>query len=347
MSAFSATEFDSDNYFKYRPSYDDSFFKYIFNYYLINFMHKQKKHDFKKLCIVDLGSGPGTNIISLIDVIAEFKVRKFQIWQNLNNCKIIVTDVSENMLNEAKLEINKKLDRLDKEMNDFFDISYLQCSGETIDLNINSNTVDLVLAAECVHWMNKELMFKSVSKVLKNDIGVYAYWGYVDPVFVEYNKKTGDDIEKANKIYEDFVYEGEGKLGEFWEQPGRGNLRSLYKDMNNYLFNEINKKTFDNILSCYRFVNLGVEIVESLEDNFKDELKIDNEALKICKEMKFENYLKYIDTWSSSYKWNKEHSKEESVSKLFWKEINDTLKWDINKEVKIEFKTVYTFCCKR
>lgn len=325
MSEFSANNFKSHDYSLFRPSYSPSFFKYILEYSRFN----SDDWKSKTLSIVDIGSGPATCIITLLPIIYEYVISNDL---NIENVEIYVTDVSEVMLDEAKKNVDKILRSFDDLK--LFSIKYLNVSGEDIAKSVDSESIDIVFAAECAHWLNVDKWFQSVYEVLKTGTGVFAYWGYVDPNFIKINDSE-ENAKTANVFYEDFVYEKGGKLGPYWEQPGRGILRSLYKHMNELILKDERWK--NNIICTRDIKNKKIQII-----NKDQHLKIDQNILKITNNMRVIDYLSYIDTWSSSSKWNKENADKGKISLLFYEQLEALIKWKLTDYIEIEFQTVYS-----
>ena len=333
MSAFSANTFNSHDYSLYRPSYSTEFFQYIFQYLGLNEWKSES------INILDVGSGPGTCILKIIPILKEVINSK---ETPLKKVKIFVSDLSNTMLNEAKINIDKVI----RDSLESFEIEYIQSGGETIDLKINEQ-IDLIIAAECVHWLNSEKWLDCMHKLLKKD-GVLAYWGYVDPVFT---KIEGSDdknrLKIANDEYNSFVYEEKGKLGEYWQQPGRSKLRSLYKEVNEIALNNEGDKWYETIM-CRRDPLIGeIETIfnndgNSDGDNGKvSRFEFKDDVLKIEMRLTIEQLLNYMDTWSSSFKWNSSH--EEKVSLLFGKKLEEKVGLKKSDDIVIEMKTVYLF----
>lgn len=287
MSQFADSNFDSKLYDLYRPTYPPKFISYI--------IEKCIPIDKENVRIVDIGTGPGTALSTLIDLIEEktkngqLKVKKYEIW---------ATDVSEVMIEQAK----QKLSKYNSEL---IQINFAVCQGEEIDSIVEG--VDLVLAAECAHWLNVDKWIACMRKVCH---GYLVYWGYVDGVFIDY--------PELNQFYDDFVYD-EGELGKCWNQPGRNILRSCFKDTNERM-----KKEFECEI-VYRNPATGVG---------------EGSPLRITQNVTVEDYLKYVDTWSASFSWNASHKPEERAGLLFDKGFQ---KYGLNHNDKlnIEMKTVY------
>jgi ubiquinone/menaquinone biosynthesis C-methylase UbiE len=330
MSEFASTDFNSRHYSLHRPSYTIDFFKYIFKY--ANLTPNWK---YNSLSIVDIGSGPGTCFTTIIPYLlelittGELNVAIVNLW---------VTDISETMLEEAKININNLLEEVDDNNNKIIQIKYLQAGSEDIAKYIESESIDIVFAAECAHWLNKDKWFQAMNSILKKGTGVFSYWGYVDPVFIKINDSKSLAL-KANEFYEEFVYESPDRLGPYWEQPGRNILRNLFHNINDSILND--RENWRDVIVCYRNSKSG--IVESF-GSCKG-FKIDEEALTINKTINVMEFISYVDTWSASSKWNKTHDCK--VSLLFYEELESIIHWKLLDSVEIEFQTVYTLSKKK
>lgn len=165
----------------------------------------------------------------------------------------------------------------------------------------------------------------------------------IDPVFIDVKKASNDYVEQlksANEIYENFVYERKEGLGKYWQQPGRGKLRSMYKGLNDILLND---NRWGDIACTYRVPSIDSKVFNAV-GNGKE--KWGNDCFILEKEMSLANFLKYVDTWSSSHKWNQSHGVGEKAGELFLKELNQKIGWNDKTIVKVGFKTFYTLARK-
>lgn len=287
MSQFADFQFDSKFYDLHRPSYPPGFISYVID--------RCVPQHAAKFTIVDIGTGPGTAITTFIEL---FEEKKQQGKINVDQLTIWATDVSVVMIDQAR-------QKLAEYTNANINIKFATCKGEEIDTLVKQ--VDLVLAAECVHWLDTEQWLACVKKVCT---GHLVYWGYVDPVFVDY--------PELNKFYDDFVYDS-GDFGKCWSQPGRNRLRSSFKDINEQV-----QKEFKNEL-VYRDPTTGVG---------KDSV------LRIIKTVTIRDFLTYVDTWSASFTWNSTHKSEERASLLFYKGLEER-GFKLDDKITTEMKTVY------
>ena len=339
MSAFAAKSFQSHDYALYRPSYSLDFFKYIFSFAGLI----KNSQDGRKLSILDVGAGPGTCMITIIPYLTTLVEEK---KINVQKIRLIVTDVSSNMLSEAKKNLTEVISKIGDEHANLFELVYFEAGGEGLTELVGKASIDIVIAAECVHWLKSADWLNCMHQILKPQTGALAFWGYVDPVFtgVEKPGEHEKEVEKANEFYESFVYEAEGKLGVYWQQPGRSKLRGLCKEANALVYDDT--KNWGDVVTVYRDPLQGdVSVFDRLKGqdiNFK----ADDEAFKLTKTFTLDKFLHYADTWSSSHKWNAEHGENEKVSSIFYNGLNESTKWELEDVIEVEFKTYYTLAKK-
>lgn len=70
-------------------------------------------------------------------------------------------------------------------------------AAEQVDSVLDSQSVDLLVVAQAIHWFNQEQFWPAVARVLKPG-GTVAYWGYGTT-----SLSGGDDDVEANKIFMD------------------------------------------------------------------------------------------------------------------------------------------------
>lgn len=272
MSSFSDSNFKSDAYAQFRPAYDQQVFDKITSY------HKGGLE-----LAVDIGSGTGQAAYPLTKY---FK-------------KVIGTDLSHTMIKTA----NKKITEEFKGK-----IEFQQSPGEDLSF-LADESVDLVTAAQCIHWFNHPKFFAEINRILKPN-GTLAFWGYADPVFGE---------PAVDKAIMDFTYDDPTKLGPYWEQPGRNIVRNLLKDVNAPTENFTDIETYEHH--------------PGLEGEPKS-------PLIIKREIPLEIYHSYITTWSSYHSWKKAHPSEKDIADRFYEELQNRFKWTPKTKVTVEWLTV-------
>lgn len=224
---------------------------------------------------VDLGCGPGEATEELAGYFD----------------KVIGTDVSQKMIEEAAKTAKRN-------------VVYEVASADKLS-HIENNSIDMVTAAECAHWLKADSWFEEMYRVLAPN-GTLAYWCYVDPEF--------PGLPRANDIYTDMVYNDKDWIGGFWQEPGRTILRQMYKPIN--------------------------EAVP--KQKFRD-IETSRTALDLRKKLKVEELLCYIETYSAFHKWASQRGVErESFSLEFMKRLNQSFGWTENTEVEVAWQTSVT-----
>ncbi|CCE81380.1 Piso0_001280 [Millerozyma farinosa CBS 7064] len=198
MATYSATDFDTSHYNIARPSYPESFYKFLIQY------HDKSINEYKRESALDIGCGSGFVTFKLLEYFD----------------KVIGTDISDTMIGQCKQDERTKIY---KERIQFF-----TAKAEQAPSQILPSSIDLLTGAECCHWVDHDEFFKESFRVLKPG-GTLAYWFYGDPIFVGY--------PEANDIYNKYTFgsslrNGESNgferyLGPYYEQPGRQYLREL------------------------------------------------------------------------------------------------------------------------
>lgn len=298
MSAFAQDNFDASKYSQSRPTYPDSFFDKI-----VAFHQAGKDGQFNR--VVDLGCGPGEASLPMLD--------KFD--------EVIATDVSGSMIKKAQANFDKKSAELraagkhvPKKVT--VALSASEDLSKILPSPSQDGSVDLVTAAECVHWFDWDKWLTEMVRVIKKD-GTLAFFSYVDPIFIDY--------PELQEFYEETVYESGDFLGPYWQQPGRGYLRGKNK-----LINEI-------VLKDDRFYDVKVVYYDPLVDT----AGLDDKMV-ISKDWTVQTYLDYIDTWSSSHNWNQAHPGRDA-SELLYQELKRRTGWKKEQKIRIAWQSVYCF----
>jgi ubiquinone/menaquinone biosynthesis C-methylase UbiE len=276
MATYAEKDFDSNNYVDKRPGYPDSLFDALFTY------HQGATH-----FAVDVGSGPGTASFSLLE--------KFE--------TVLATDPSDVMIKPGIEAITPDLrDR----------ISFKVSPAEDLSSVVTENgSVDLIICAEALHWINHGKFFREAHRVLRSG-GTLAYWGYVEPRFI--------DFPKANEIYEKYVFEDPRYLGPFWK-PGKEYLRYFFDDV------QIPTEMFSHIEKHDYYPGVTEK---------KTAYYLGDGSYTLSK------FSQYLSSWSAVHSWTKEHPGEDIIS-LFINELKDSLGWDSETELRVEWGTTYTF----
>ncbi len=99
--------------------------------------------------------------------------------------KIIATDASSSQIEHAELHPK---------------IEYHTATAENSGLE--SDSIDLLTVATAIHWINSELFFPEVKRIVKNG-GVIAVWTYSE-------SKINDEVDKVSKYFTQDI------VGKYW-----------------------------------------------------------------------------------------------------------------------------------
>lgn len=138
------------------------------------------------------------------------------------------------------------------------------------------------------------------------------YFGYADPVFV------GEPV-LCNELLEQIQY-GDDWLGPYWEQPGREILRDLLVQVDQ----KIPLDKFQ-VVERAKFTGSGANTTK----------------LQVEREMKFGDFINYISTWSSLHSYQKRFPQGKVTERVF-STYHTRFGWDLNKPLKVVWKTCYT-----
>lgn len=289
MATYSEKDFDTAHYNSARPSYPDQFYHTLMEYHRPN--HTQ--------LALDVGTGSG---------FVAFKLSEYF-------DKVVATDISESMISQCNLDPRTNGCKIRFEV----------APAEQSPASVEPESIDMITAAECCHWMDHPRFFRECARVLKKG-ATLAYWFYLDPVFV--------GNSRANEIYMDFAYgssvekygeTSERFFGPFYEQPGHEYLRTAMADVSppGELFTDIIRHHYHP------------------EKNDRDYT-----TLYIERKVTLSVYRDYVTSWSGYHNWKKENTGEDTVDG-FMEELADALGVDMDVPVKIVFPTVYTFARRR
>lgn len=280
MATYAEKDFDSKNYVVNRPGYPKELFDAIFEY-----------HQGPKVLALDVGSGPGTASFPLLDYVD----------------KVLATDPSSVMIQPGVESITPELkDRIEFKVAPAEDLS---------NVLPEDNKVDIIISAEALHWVKHAQFFKEASRVLRTG-GTLAYWGYVEPRFI--------DFPKANEIYEKYVYEDPRYMGPKWVQPGKNFLR--------YFFND---------------VHIPTDQFEAIEKHDYYPGVTENHTAYYHGDHKYTmaKFLDYLQSWSAYHTWQKENPGQD-IAVLFVNELKETFGWTDDTELRVEWGTVYVLARK-
>lgn len=204
---FSDSNFDTDEYWKNRPTYPAEWFQLLLDYHKGGNDHA-----------MDVGSGPG-----------EVAVRLFGKFK-----KITAVDDSEVMRQRCIVNMHQKLNQMlaDGECPEIgldeigFD-AILSPSEDITDLKDGS--VDMITAGECVHWFDWEKWPLEVSRLLRSQ-GTVCYFEYTDPVLVDY--------PEIQQEIDYMIYEDETFLEPYWIQPATSRFRMFLQGLSDHFKND-------------------------------------------------------------------------------------------------------------
>ena len=114
--------------------------------------------------------------------------------------RVIGTDPSAGMIRQAREQT--------KETN----VEFREGSAERTDF-LKDGTVDCVVAGQAAHWFDYARLWPEMARLLRPG-GTVAFWGYKDPVLVDYPKAT--EVLNRNTYGAD-----PETLGPYWSMPGR------------------------------------------------------------------------------------------------------------------------------
>ena len=154
-----------------------------------------KWHAGKTDVCLDVGTGPG--------LVARAMGRYFAAVKGI--------DPGEGMLAEAA-RINQK--------SGVKNVEYEQASAEDMP-NIKDHSVDAIVSAQAAHWFRHGEAGQEFARVLRRD-GTLAIWVYEGLVV--------QNCPEATRVMRDYA-DSKGKLGPYWEQPGRSVLRSKMRSI--------------------------------------------------------------------------------------------------------------------
>ncbi|GME89039.1 unnamed protein product [Ambrosiozyma monospora] len=176
MSSYLNTAYNADIYQSFRPTYPESFYSKILQYHRDN--NKKLLSTEKLGTLLDVGCGTGVTTIPFA--------------KNFTNA--VGTDFSPNMIKAARERVTES-----------DNVKFQVAKAEDSDSIVPAGSIDVLTAAECVHYTDKEKFIESSLTVLKSG-GTLAYWIYIRPIFKN---------EKINQLFQDFTFKGDSLLSDF------------------------------------------------------------------------------------------------------------------------------------
>lgn len=319
MTTFSKTGFKTLNYNSFRPHYPVSFYKILAEY-----VTKGQPSHLPISTAIDLGCGTGVATYPLL---------------NLSQ-HAIGLDLSPSMIETANSLIDQRLAEL--EISDNSRIAFKVGSTEDF-VNQGANdipheSVDLITAAQCIHWFQDyDSFFESAAKLLKKG-GTLAYWYYVDPIITNVYgpgiSSLPEKLRRAVDLYSKYVYDDERYIGPHWEQPGRNILKYNLKEVNE----RIPKQLYEDV-TIQRY---------NPDPSEPDVLPGDKDLCLIQKKVPISRFEQYLSTYSGFHNYKEATGNEENIIEKFFMELQNELGWDRETtEVDLVFNTGYTFLTKK
>lgn len=252
-------------------------------------------HDMGTKLVVDVGCGTGIATYPLL--------RYFD--------KVVGCDPSATMLIPAEEE-RGKLPKKDQAR-----IEFKKVAAEKLSDVLLENSVDMIIGAESIRWVNHALFFEEAFKILRPH-GTLAYRFYVEPVFLDY--------PEANEIFQSFVYEDERYFAPYWP-PEMQHVRNFGKSIT------IPREKFENI-EC--------EIFDPLKSKKTTAFRM------IRNDYTIENLRNLLRTWSIYHTW-KEKNKESGndISDMLVEKLQNRCGWNRDTKLRVEWGTCYYLARKR
>jgi SAM-dependent methyltransferase len=139
-STFGGTDFNWKNYERYRPTYPPALYEAIFAF------HSAAAADLPLPSwetVYDFGCGPGTTFAHLLS--------RFS--------RVVGVDLNKPQLDAALVRFSEKAERSR--------VSVVEGKAEEIAERVEEGSVDLVVCAEAVHWLDAGRWLQGVGKMLK------------------------------------------------------------------------------------------------------------------------------------------------------------------------------------
>lgn len=341
MTTFSKTNFKSLNYNSFRPHYPPSFYKILADYVTKVELPLPINLPIDKT--IDLGCGTGVATYPLLNI----------------STNVIGVDLSLKMIETANSLIEKNLQTLGINNSTLtLRIKFITGSVEEFvkqqqqnkDHNIAStlepNSIDLITAAQCIHWFQDyDSFFQNCHQLLKNDTGVLAYFFYNDPKIVGFLGPAREDIPKEEilklsyQVYNKYVYDDDNYIGQYWEQPGRNILKHFCQQVNEKIPRDLYT---DIVINTFK---------PSIEKNNSGSTSIANEEVDLDLKkigISIQDYIDYISTYSGFHNYKEVTGNDDLLTNEFVKELIEVTGWDLEKtKIDLVWNTGYTFIRKR
>lgn len=318
MATYSKASFKSLNYNTFRPHYPASFYGILGDYL------KSRGNSVPVRNALDLGCGTGVATYPLL---------------NLSE-NVVGLDLSPVMVKTAEELKNERLKELDIGNSDRIRFRTGSVESQIYSglYEIKEGSVDLITAAQCIHWFKDyDIFFKAAAKLLKPG-GVIAYWYYVDPVITSFSGPSSVDKETALKnaydIYHKYVYDDPEYIGQHWENPGRQIIKEFYVDVDKH----IPEQLYD-----YKLINK----LELKPGALKD--PSENQDLVLRREsIKLKDLEGYLLTYSGYHNYKEATNDEKDFTGSYFAELEKVNGWNRDETtIDLVWNTGYTFITKR
>lgn len=188
---------------------------------------------------------------------------------------VVGTDPSPGMIKQASSQTSAG------------NISFRQGSAESTP-DVADGSVDCIVAGQAAHWFDYQRLWPEMSRLLRRE-GTLAFWGYKDPVLVDYPHAT--EILNRNTYGSD-----PNTMGPYWSMPGR------------------------------RYVQEKLRVVQPPPVDFSEVERVEYEpacdgrrsgegTIFMEKEVSVGGLKDYYRTWSSFHGWQEAHPGEVARSK--------------------------------
>lgn len=282
MATYSKKDFDSSLYNSARPSYPDEFYQHLMEYH-------QSCAGNSTQTALDVGCGSGFVAFKL----AEY----FE--------KVVGTDISETMILQCKGD----------ERNQNETMEFAVAPAEKAPDIISPASVDMITAAECLHWVDQNAFFEESARILKPN-GTLAYWFYLDPVFPASKEATQINLEYSyDSSIELYGDDYEHFFGPYYEQPGHNLLRSGLDGM-----------------------TPPTEQFADIIRHYYDPFSTGSTPLLIKKKITLEVYGNYVKSWSGYNTWKADNPEKPDAADELIGKLQSILG---EKEIDVVFPTLF------
>lgn len=203
--AFSDTTFDVDGYLSNRPRYPAHLYTWIRDYLR---KYGGEEVGCSNKVLVDVGCGPGFASFPLLD---QFET-------------LLGVDTSASMIRSAPLAFQAYIDGGHSELG-AKNVSFQVGSSSSMPF-IKDESVNCILAATSAHWFDYNPTWREITRITAKSANV---------IWLTYGEHFLPDHSNLQSIINGFMQkpnvEQEESIGPYFEQPGRGYLNNLLRDL--------------------------------------------------------------------------------------------------------------------